>query len=92
MVEQPVEQQHGNAAAGNDHINALGHQGPRLLLKGGRDFFKPPFFVKSRQDGAGFEGHRMDAGHPFAQAVFADLVAEPGDETRVDGDDANLLP
>ncbi len=37
------------------------------------------------------ERHRVHAGDALLQPVFADLVVEPGNEARIDGDDAGAL-
>ena len=91
VVAQRRKQQHRNAAAGDQHIDALGHQRPRLFGEQFRDLARQRLRFVGLQYLSRLERHRMGAGNPALQPVFGDLVMEPGNVARIDRDDAAAL-
>ena len=91
MAVDAGKQQHRDATAGDQHIDALRDERFGLFGVFLFDFPSEGVAFIGTQDLAGFESHGVDAGDPVFQAIFANLVMEPGDVARVDRYDAAAL-
>ena len=85
------EQQHGDAAAGDQDIDALGDERAGLFGVFAFHVLGEIVALVSAENFARFEGHGVDAGDAMLQPVFADLVVKPRDIARIDRHDTGPL-
>ena len=91
MLVQRREQEHRNAAAGDEHLAAVGDEGLGLRREQVAHLVGERLRFIGLEDLPGLELHCVHADNAPFEAVFVDLVVKPRDVARIDGDDADAL-